>query len=54
MSNELKSYLKTEMIIAAAFNLFINGMVAALIHHKADYVPTDVISIAIDLTATCE
>ena len=53
MNKELKIYIKTEMIIAAAFNFFINGMVAALIYHKADYVPTDVISIAIDLTATC-
>jgi len=53
MNNELKSYLKTEMIIAAAFNFFINGMAAALIHHKADNVPTDNISIAIDLAATC-
>jgi len=53
MNNELKSYLKTEMIIAAAFNFFINGMCAGLIHHKADNVATDIISIAIDLTATC-
>ena len=53
MNKELKSYLKTEMIIAAAFNFFINGMITALIHHKADYVATDVISIAIDLTCTC-
>jgi hypothetical protein len=53
MNKELKIYLKTEMIIAAAFNFFINGMVAGLIHHKADYVATDVISIAIDLTCTC-
>ena len=41
------------MTIAAAFNFFINGMVAALIHHKADYVATDAISIAIDLACTC-
>jgi hypothetical protein len=53
MNSELKGYLKTEMTIAAAFNFFINGMAAALIRHKADYVPTDIISIAIDLTATC-
>ena len=53
MNSELKSYLKTEMIIAAAFNFFINGMCAGLIHHKADYVATDTISIAIDLTCTC-
>ena len=53
MSNELKSYLRIEMTIAAAFNFFINGMCAALIHHKTDYVATDIISIGIDLTATC-
>ena len=53
MTREIKAYLKTEMIIAAAFNFFINGMIAALIYHKADYVPTDIVSIAIDLTATC-
>ena len=53
MNKEIKSYLKAEMIVAAAFNFFINGMVAGLIHHKADYVATDVISIAVDLTCTC-
>lgn len=53
MNKEIKAYIKTEAIIAAAFNFFINGMVAALIHHKADTVATDAISIAIDLTATC-
>ena len=53
MNAELKSYIKTEMAISAAFNLFINGMVAGLIHHKADYVATDPVSIAIDLTCTC-
>ena len=53
MNTEIKKYLKTEMTISAAFNLFINGMVAALIHHKADYVATDAVSIAIDLTCTC-
>ena len=53
MNAELKRYLKIEMTIAAAFNFFINGMVAALIYHMVDNVPTDIISIAIDLTATC-
>ena len=53
MNSELKSYLRTQAIISAAFNLFINGMVAALIYHQADYVPTNVVSIAIDLAATC-
>ena len=53
MNVEIKSYIKAEAIVAAAFNFFINGMIAALIYHKADIVPTDAISIAIDLTATC-
>jgi hypothetical protein len=53
MNEELKTYLKTEAIISAAFNFFINGMLAALIHHKADYVATDAISVVIDLAATC-
>jgi len=53
MNGELKGYLKMETIVAAAFNFFINGMIAALIYHKADYVATDVISIAIDLICTC-
>jgi len=53
MNKELKAYIKAEAVIAAAFNFFINGMVTALIHHKADRVPTDISSIAIDLTLTC-
>ena len=53
MNDELKSYLKIEMIVATAFNFFINGMCAALIYHKADYVATDAVNIAIDLTSTC-
>jgi hypothetical protein len=53
MDSEIKTYLKAEAIIAAAFNFFINGMVAALIHHKADTVATDALSVAIDLTITC-
>ena len=53
MTNELKGYIKVQAIIGAAFNFFINGMIAALIYHKVDYVPTDTVSIAIDLTATC-
>ena len=53
MTGELKSYIRTEAIIAAFYNLFINGMCAGLIHHKADYVATDIVSIAIDLMATC-
>lgn len=53
MNKEIKSYIKTEAIISAAFNFFINGMIAALIHHKADSVAMDAISVAVDLTATC-
>ena len=41
MNAKIKSYLKAEAIVAAAFNFFINGMIAALIYHKADRVSTD-------------
>ncbi|HWR23867.1 MAG TPA: hypothetical protein VN366_10385 [Feifaniaceae bacterium] len=53
MDKELISYLRTEAGISAAFNFFINGMLAALIHHKADWVPADAVSLAIDLALTC-
>lgn len=53
MSRELAVYLRLQAAIAAAFNFFIGGMFAALIYHKADFVPTDSISIAIDITITC-
>ncbi|MCL2709188.1 MAG: hypothetical protein FWF03_08755, partial [Defluviitaleaceae bacterium] len=53
LSNEIKNYIKAESTVAAAFNFFINGMAAALIHHKADRVATDPVSIAIDLFVTC-
>ena len=53
MNRELIDYLRLQAMIAAAFNFFIGGMVAALIYHKADFVPTNAISIAIDITATC-
>lgn len=53
MNKEIRAYLHLEVMVAAAFNFFINGMVAALIYHKADMVPTDTLSIAIDLTLTC-
>jgi len=53
MNAKIKSYLKAEAIVAAAFNFFINGMIAALIYHKADRVTTDTVSIAIDLVTTC-
>ena len=53
MNRELAVYLRTQAAIAAVFNFFIGGMIAALIYHKADFVPTDAISIAIDLLITC-
>lgn len=53
MDKEIKAYLSIEMKVAAVFNFFINGMVIALIYHKADMVPTDTVSLAIDLTLTC-
>ena len=53
LSKEIKNYIRAEATVAAAFNFFINGMAAALIHHKADRVATDPVSIAIDLFVTC-
>jgi hypothetical protein len=53
MNEEIKAYLSIEMKVAAAFNFFINGMVIALIYHKADMVPADTVSIAVDLSLTC-
>ncbi len=53
MTNELRAYIRLEAAVAAAFNFFINGMLAALIYHKADFVPINIISIPIDLVLTC-
>ena len=53
MDGQLKGYVLSEAIISAAFNLFINGMVAALIYHMAETVATDPVSSAIDLLITC-
>ncbi len=53
MNGELTAYLRLQAIVAAAYNFFIMGMVAGLIYHKADFVPADPLSIAIDLTITC-
>lgn len=52
MNRELAAYLRIQAVIAATFNFFIGGMIAALIYHKADFVPTDIVSIAIDLGVT--
>ena len=53
MNKELAAYMKIEGSVSGAFNFFINGMVAALIYHKADSVAVDALSLAIDLLSTC-
>lgn len=53
MNRELAVYLRLHATIATTFNFFIGDMIAALIYHKADFVPTDTISIAIGITITC-
>lgn len=53
MNEEIKGYLKAEAAVASAFGFFINGMITALEYRNADSVPTNIVSIAIDLTATC-
>jgi len=53
MNTDLLRYVKIEAAVGAAFNFFINGMVAGLIYHGADAVATDPISLAIDLVLTC-
>jgi hypothetical protein len=53
MNRELAVYLRIQASVSAAFSFFIGGMAAALIYHKADFVPADAISIAIDITITC-
>ena len=53
MNRELAVYLRIQASVTAAFSFFIGGMAAALIYHKADFVPADAISIAIDITITC-
>ena len=53
MTKELKAYIRLEAIVSAAFSFFINGMIAALIYHKADTVATNMTSILVDLLLTC-
>ena len=53
MNRELAVYLRIQASVTAAFSFFIGGMAAALIFHKADFVPADAVSIAIDITITC-
>jgi len=53
MNREIRSYIRAEAIASAAFNFFITGMVVALIFHKADYVPTNLIDFGVDLFIVC-
>jgi sterol desaturase/sphingolipid hydroxylase (fatty acid hydroxylase superfamily) len=53
VNEELKAYLGLEAKVSAAFNFFINGMIIALIYHKADLVTADTFSLSIDLIITC-
>ena len=53
MDQEIRAYVRLEARVSGAFSFFINGMVAALIYHKADTVPFDSVSIAADLLVTC-
>lgn len=53
MNRELAVYLRIQASVTAAFSFFIGGIDVALIYHKADFVPADAISIAIDITITC-
>jgi len=53
MKREIRSYIKAEAVISGVFNFFINGMAAALIYHKADYIPADITGFAIDQFIIC-
>ncbi len=53
MNSEPIAYLRLQAAVAAAYNFFISGMIAGLIYHKADFVPTDAISLALGITITC-
>lgn len=53
MNDQVKAYLRVEVVVSAAFNFFINGMIASLIYHKVDYIPADPVSIGVDLLLTC-
>lgn len=53
MNQEIRAYVRLEARVSGAFSFFINGMVAALIYHKADTVPFDAAGIAVDLLVTC-
>ncbi|HWQ50963.1 MAG TPA: hypothetical protein VN369_04080 [Terriglobales bacterium] len=53
MTPELAAYLKLQAAVSAALNFFVMGMVSGLIYHKADFVPTDPVSLGVDLGLTC-
>lgn len=53
MNKEIRAFLSLQAKVSGAFNFFISGMIASLIYHKADVVPTGTVSLAIDLILTC-
>lgn len=53
MNKELRTYVRAQALITGAFNFFIAGMIAGLLHHQADGVTTDAVSIVIDILITC-
>ena len=53
MKRELIAYLRAEAVVCGAFNFFVNGMLAGLIHHRAERVSVAPASAAIDLFLTC-
>lgn len=52
MTAELKAFYRLQAITAAAFNFFISAMITGLLYHKADAVPIDTISLAVDILIT--
>jgi len=53
MNREIRKFIVIEAIVSGMFNFFINGMASALIYHKADYIPADIIGFAIDEFIIC-
>jgi len=53
MNREIHSYITIEAILSGSINCLLNGMVAALIYHKADYIPADITGFAVDQFIIC-
>jgi len=53
MNREIHSYIRAEAILSGVINFFITGMCAALIYHKEDFIPADIIGFAVDEFIIC-